>query len=117
MGWENPGIKANKASSLKLVGTLLTEKPVPRFYFDVWEGGSFTRDDAGLDFGSLDAAEHEAARAAAEIGRDRLPKGNARDVRVEIRDEQRRQVVTVRVSMEVYRAASHARVKPPRNFA
>jgi hypothetical protein len=95
----------------------LMEKPVPRFYFDVWEGGSFTRDDDGLDFGSLDAAEHEAARAASEIGRDRLPKGNARDVRVEVRDEQGRQVVTVRVSMEVYRAAPHAHVKPPRNFA
>jgi hypothetical protein len=49
---------------------------VPRFYFDVREGGSSTRDTDGLEFNSLNAAEYEAARAAAEIGRrDAAPGG------------------------------------------
>jgi hypothetical protein len=51
---------------------------VPRFYFDVREGAQFIPDDEGLEFDSLDDAEREAAITAAEIGRDRLPKGDAR---------------------------------------
>ena len=58
---------------------------VPHFYFDVREGSKFTPDHGGLDFDSLDSAERAAAELAAEIGRDRLPKGEARAVMVEER--------------------------------
>jgi hypothetical protein len=78
---------------------------VPRFYFDVREGTRFTSDEAGLELDSLDAAEYEAACGAAEIGRDQLPKGDTRDITVEVRDEQGQQVMTVKVSMEVCRSA------------
>lgn len=80
---------------------------MPGYYFDVREGAKSTPDDEGLVFDSLDAAEREAACTAAEIGRDRLPKGDAREVTVEIRDEHSQQVLTVKVSMEV------DRVEPP----
>jgi hypothetical protein len=80
---------------------------MPRFYFDVREGGRFVPDDEGVEFVSLDAAEHEAACAAAEIGRDRLPKGDAREVTIEVRNEHRQRVLTVKVSMEI------DRVEPP----
>jgi hypothetical protein len=40
------------------------EGAVPRFYFDVREGASFTPDEEGLEFDSLDAAEREAAASA-----------------------------------------------------
>ncbi len=76
---------------------------MPRFYFDVREGTQFIPDDEGLEFDSLDAAEHEAARTAAEIGRDRLPKGDAREVTVELKNEYRQRVLTVTVSMEIHR--------------
>jgi hypothetical protein len=76
---------------------------VPRFYFDVREGDSFTRDTDGLEFNSLNAAEYEAARAAAEIGREDLPTGKAREVTVEVRDEHGQQVLTVAVAMTVRR--------------
>jgi hypothetical protein len=76
---------------------------VPRFYFDVREGDSFTRDTDGLEFNSLNAAEYEAARTAAEIGREDLPKGRAREVTVEVRDEHGQQVLTVAVAMTVRR--------------
>ena len=80
---------------------------MPRSYFDVREGASFIPDEDGLEFASLDAAEHEAACTAAEIGRDRLPTGDAREVTVEVRNEHRQRVLTINVSREV------DRVEPP----
>ena len=76
---------------------------MPRYYFDVREGASFTPDTGGLEFDSLDAAERAAAELAADLGRDRLPKGEARAVTVELTDEQRQRVLTVTVSMEINR--------------
>jgi hypothetical protein len=76
---------------------------VPRFYFDIREGARFIPDETGLEFDSLDAAEREAASAAAEIGRDRLPTGDAREITVELRNEHRQRVLTVTVSMDVQR--------------
>jgi len=78
---------------------------VPRFYFDVREGSRFIPDDEGLEFDDLDAAECEAAEAAAEIGRDKLPKGGPRDVTVEVRNEHGQLVLTVTVSMHLERMA------------
>ena len=76
---------------------------MPRFYFDVRDDGSFTPDDDGREFDSLDAAELAAAEAAAEIGRDRLPMSDVRKVTVEVRDEHRELVGTVMVLIEVHR--------------
>jgi hypothetical protein len=78
---------------------------VPWFYFDLREGANFTPDDEGLECDSLDIAEREAAIAAAEIGRDRLPKVDPRRVTVEVRNEQGQRVTTVTVSMEIHRVA------------
>jgi hypothetical protein len=80
-----------------------------RYYFDVREGEKFTPDDLGLEIASLDATKHEAACAAAEIERDRLPKGDAREVTVEVKNEHHQRVLTIKVSMEV------DRVEPPRS--
>jgi hypothetical protein len=76
---------------------------MPRFYFDVRDGGSFTSDDEGREFDILDAAELAAAEAAAEIGRDRLPRNDTHKVTVELRDEHRQLVGTVMVLIEVHR--------------
>ena len=76
---------------------------MPRFYFDIREGTRFIPDETGLEFDSLDIAECEAASAAAEIGRDQLPKGDAREVTVEIRNEHSQRVLIVTVSMKVER--------------
>jgi hypothetical protein len=78
-----------------------------RYYFDVREGTRFTPDDVGLELDGLDAAEYEAACAAAEIARERLPKGDEREVTVEVRNEHRQRVLTVTVSLAV------DRVQPP----
>jgi hypothetical protein len=76
---------------------------VPRYYFDVRDGAKFTPDDEGLECVSLDAAERMAAETAAEIGREVLPRGDAREVTVEVHNEHRQEVLTVTVSLEVHR--------------
>jgi hypothetical protein len=76
---------------------------MPRYYFDVREGPRFIHDDEGLVFDDLDAAEREAAEAAAQIGRDHLPKGGIRDVTIEVRNEHSQRVLTVTVSMHIDR--------------
>ena len=79
------------------------EERKSRFYFDVREGSRFLPDDEGLEFPDLGAAEREAAIAAAEIGRDWLPRGDAREIVIEVRNEHGRRVLTVTVSMHVER--------------
>jgi hypothetical protein len=70
-----------------------------RYYFDMREGARFVPDAIGLTFDSLDAAE----RAAAEIGRELLPKGDAREITVEVRNEHRQRVLTATASLEIHR--------------
>ena len=77
--------------------------PVPRFYFDTREGAAFTLDDEGVAFPSLDDAERAAAVAAAEMGRDCLPKGGDRDLTIEVRNEHQKHVLTVTVVMKIKR--------------
>src|SRR4051794_22871626 len=86
---------------------LCRERSMPRFYFDVREGGRFSPDDQGLEFPDLDAAEREAAKAAAAMGRDRLPKNDSREIVMEVRNEHRQRVLTITVSLHV------ERVHPP----
>jgi hypothetical protein len=76
---------------------------MPMFYFDVREGATFVADDIGIEFPDLDAAEREAAESAASMGRDRLPKGEAREITVEVKNEHRQRVLTVTVSMHLDR--------------
>jgi hypothetical protein len=76
---------------------------MPLFYFDVREGVRFAPDDTGTECPDIDAAEHEAAVAAAAIGRDLLPKGCARSVTVEVRNMHGQRVVTATVTMAVDR--------------
>lgn len=76
---------------------------MPRFYFDVREGLAFTQDEEGLEYPNIARAEREACITAAEIGRDALPKGHVRDVTVEVKNEDRQRIVTVRLRMDVDR--------------
>ena len=79
---------------------------MPRFYFDVLDGDSFIRDDTGFQLVSLDVAEDEAIRAAAEIGRDGLPKRLSSELCVRVRDQHGQTVLTVAITMTVRRVNS-----------
>jgi hypothetical protein len=76
---------------------------MPRYFFDVREGRLFVEDRDGQEFPSVDEAEQEAIEAAASIGKDRLPRGDTRDVTVEVRNERRQRVLTVRVELHIDR--------------
>ena len=78
---------------------------MPRFYFDVREGTRFVSDEGGIEFDTLDAAEHHAALTAAEIGRNQLPSSGPREIIVEVRNEHKQRVITVTVSMRILRVA------------
>jgi hypothetical protein len=74
---------------------------VARYYFDVLDGTDSMRDDEGTEFDSLDSAVHAAARSTAEIGTDRLARGDISDVVIEVRDERNQRVCTVTASMKI----------------
>jgi hypothetical protein len=76
---------------------------VPRFYFDIWAGDQITRDPDGLELEGLDAAEHEAALAAAAIGKESLPHGEATEIIVQVKDEHDHPVLIVALAMSVRR--------------
>ena len=76
---------------------------MPLFYFNIREGTRFTEDEEGLEFPDLDTAEREAAEAAAKVARDRLPRSDARDVTVEVLNEDRQRLITVTIKMEIDR--------------
>ena len=76
-----------------------------KYYFDLREGGSLVEDDEGQELPDLDAAEREAAEVAAEISRDKLPKGNAREIIIEVRNEHGQRVLTATVGLEIVRVA------------
>jgi hypothetical protein len=76
---------------------------VARYYVDIHDGEQILRDDVGTEFDSLDAALQGTARSAAEIGTNRLAKGDFSDVIVEVRDERNKRLLTVTASMKIDR--------------
>jgi hypothetical protein len=85
---------------------------MPRFYFDLSLGAFTNRDEVGSEIDSLDAAEIEARRSAGELTQNRLfqlQSATSENIRVEVKDEHRRPVLTVTVSIQVERA----RLTPP----
>jgi hypothetical protein len=80
---------------------------MPRYYFDLYLGSDFNRDEIGSEIGSLRAAEIELMRVAADLTRDRLLKMKSAapdDIRIEVMDEHRQPILTVTVSVQVERA-------------
>ena len=49
--------------------------PMPRFFFDIHDGETFTPDRVGLELDDLAAAKEEAKKTLPEIVKDELPDG------------------------------------------
>ena len=60
---------------------------MPRFFFDVSDGESLTRDEIGLELHDLDRVRTEAIKALPDIAREALPDGDERILVVQARDE------------------------------
>jgi hypothetical protein len=75
---------------------------MPRFHFDVCENGVLTPDEEGLDLLSANAARLEAARAAAEMIRDRAQRGaEPAEISLIVRDGSPEPVCTVTVALNI----------------
>ena len=74
---------------------------MPRFYFDVRDGGSFIEDDDGLVLPDLEAARDEATRALADMGRDALPGAVVRELAIEVRDEAKQPLLRAVLRLEI----------------
>lgn len=75
---------------------------MPRFHFDVCENGTTIPDPDGLDLLSAAAARLEAARAAAEMMRDRAGRNaEPADITLVVRDGSPEPVCTVVVTLRV----------------
>jgi hypothetical protein len=75
---------------------------MPRFYFDLFIGSRFSRDEEGHEIEGLQTVGIEAKRTLGELARDRLfnlQDAVPEDIRVEVQDEHRRLVLTVTASI------------------
>jgi len=80
---------------------------MPRLFFNLFMGSHCNLDEEGHEVVSLPAAELEARRSASEMALDRLLNlqcATPENIRVEVKDEHRRLVSTVAVSIRVERA-------------
>ena len=75
---------------------------MPRYYFDVRDG-HLTEDDIGLEFDGIEAARDEAARALGEMARDVFPGSVARELAIEVRDENKEPLLRTTLRFEVQR--------------
>jgi hypothetical protein len=80
---------------------------MPRFYIDLVLGMDYLCDDCGHELCSPKAAERDPMHTAGEIARTRLQNGTPEDIEVEVKKEQRQQVLTVAVSIRVDRVEPH----------
>jgi hypothetical protein len=71
-----------------------------RYYFDVRDGESFTRDEEGFDFPGDERARDEAVRALAGIVKDALPGSARREIAIEVR-KGKKPLLTAKVIFEV----------------
>lgn len=62
-----------------------------RFYFDIHDEGTVTRDDGGMELPTLDAARIAAIVSLTEMAREWLPHdGNNRDISVAVRNSHKK---------------------------
>ena len=78
---------------------------MPRFYFDVRDGESFTRDDDGVEFAGSHEARVDASKALAEMIKDVMPNGTHKAMAIEVRGANHEPLFKVQIVFEVERLA------------
>ncbi len=74
---------------------------MPWFYFDTHDGENVLRDEQGLDLPGLRNAREEASQTLAEMIVNAMPDGDYREMKVEVRDDAKRLLFTVRITFQV----------------
>lgn len=70
-----------------------------KFFFDVRERPRLVYDEHGLECANIAVAEREAARAASDMSRDLVRRGELCTVIVEVRDNRDRRMLTAMASL------------------
>jgi ferredoxin len=58
---------------------------MPRFFFDIRDGDSFTSDDEGLEFGDIEQAQREASETLADMAKDAIRNGALPKLAIDVR--------------------------------
>jgi hypothetical protein len=74
---------------------------MPRYFFDSADGEYFVRDDGGLEFEGIEAARQAATEGLADLARDALKSPDRREMSIEIRDENGRKVLRLRLQFDI----------------
>ncbi len=74
---------------------------MPRFYFDMVMNGDTEHDEVGVTLPDADLARQQAIVAAAEMVKALARDGHPMQLAIAIRDDERRPVATVRLSVMV----------------
>jgi hypothetical protein len=74
---------------------------MPRYYFDIRDGEYVQKDNEGTVLRGLAEAKAQAVKTLPDIARDEIPYGDQREFVIEIKDENGRPLVTVRLSLVV----------------
>ncbi len=74
---------------------------MPRYFFDVHDGGRFVPDRIGLELEGLEVAKDVARKALPDIVKDNMPGGGRRDFTVDVKDAAGQIVWRVTLSLVV----------------
>lgn len=77
---------------------------MPLYFFDTRDNDKLIRDDEGLELPDVQAATKEASRSLVELAQEVLPGKTEHCLRVDVRDDQDRDVLTTELT---YRAVLH----------
>ena len=72
---------------------------MPKFFLDLYDGATFTRDPYGLDLASQEEARKEAISVLPDMARDVLPDGDRRDFTVDVRTNVGEVIYTATLSL------------------
>lgn len=73
---------------------------MPVFYFDILDDGQAFPDLCGVEMADLFEARDQAQGLLPDLARDRLPKGNRRDLRVSVRCGDGKRCFTARLIVQ-----------------
>jgi hypothetical protein len=84
---EAPDGTANKLPLPGFSKRLTGEMPVPRYFFDTYDGSRLINDPEGMELPNLEQVKAEAQNALPDLARDALPDGDQKTFIVSVRDE------------------------------
>jgi Domain of unknown function (DUF6894) len=74
---------------------------VPRFYFDIRSGDTFTPDEEGVEFANTKEARSDASQTLGEMINDAMPNGEHCEMAVEVRGPDKRALFKIKITFEV----------------